>query len=268
MNAAPQLSSASFSAIRELIHALAGIAMSDEKEELVKARLATRLRALKLGGYEEYLDLIQTDRVELSNMVDVLTTNKTSFFREPQHFEYLVERVFPLWRAQRGPRRIWSAGCSSGEEPYTLGMLLNEHLPGHDVRILATDLSLRVLGRAKQAQYAPAVVEDIPAALRSKYLRRAGNSNNFEISSSVTSLVSFARLNLMGAWPMSGPFDLILCRNVMIYFSDETRTVLARRFGELLAPGAPLMIGHAESLAALDQPLELVEPAIYMQPTS
>jgi len=265
MSVIPHLSAASFSAIRQLIFSVAGISMTQEKEELVKARLATRLRELKITGYEEYLDRIQTDKIELSNMVDVLTTNKTSFFREQQHFDYLIAHVFPIWRAERQPRRIWSAGCSSGEEPYTLGMLLREHLPQLDVRILATDLSLRVLTRAKKARYAAAVVDDVPAPLRLKYLQRVPGTGpvSFDVSPDVTSLVSFARLNLMGDWPMRGPFDLILCRNVMIYFSDETRTVLACRFAELLAPGAPLMIGHAESLASLEQPLGLIEPAIY-----
>lgn len=265
MQATPQLSAAAFAEIRQLIFSLAGISMTQEKEELVKARLASRLRELKIAGYEEYLERVKVDRAELSNMVDVLTTNKTSFFREPQHFDYLIQHVFPEWRAQRRPRQIWSAGCSSGEEPYTLAMLLQEHLPQHDVRILATDLSLRVLTRAKQARYAAAVVEDIPATLRSKYLRRVPGAGapSYDVSPDVAARVSFARLNLMGAWPMKGPFDLILCRNVMIYFNDQTRTTLARRFASLLVPGAPLMIGHAESLASLDQPLQLIEPAIY-----
>lgn len=264
MTAVPHLSAASFAAIRQLIFSVAGISMTEEKEELVKARLATRLRELKISAYEDYLDRIQTDRVELSNMVDVLTTNKTSFFREQHHFDYLIEHVFPQWKADRRPRRIWSAGCSSGEEPYTLGMLLREHLPGLDVRILATDLSLRVLTRAKTAQYSEQVVADVPGPLRSRYLTRVGTEPAlYEVSANVRALVSFARLNLMGNWPMRGPFDLILCRNVMIYFGDATRTTLACRFAELLAPGAVLMIGHAESLAALEQPLQLVEPAIY-----
>ena len=265
MSASPHLSAASFSAIRELIFAVAGISMTDEKEELVKARLAKRLRELKISGYEEYLARIQTDRVELSNMVDVLTTNKTSFFREQQHFDYLVEEVFPFWKGARVPRRIWSAGCSSGEEPYTVGMLLREHLPELDVRILATDLSTRVLGRAKEARYTAAVVEDVPQRLRTRFLQRvsSGGQVNYEVSPEVTALVSFARLNLMSDWPMRGQFDLIFCRNVMIYFNDDTRTTLGRRFAEHLAPEGVLMIGHAESLASLDQPLQLIRPAIY-----
>lgn len=265
MSASPHLSAASFAAIRELIFSVAGIAMTDEKEELVKSRLAKRLRELKISGYEEYLARIQTDRVELSNMVDVLTTNKTSFFREAQHFDYLVEHVFPSWKAARTPRRIWSAGCSSGEEPYTLGMLLREHLPQLEVRILATDLSTRVLARAKEAVYSAATVEDVPQRLRTRFLHRApaGGQAGFQVSSEVSSLVSFARLNLMGNWPMRGQFDLIFCRNVMIYFNDDTRTTLGRRFAAQLAPDGVLMIGHAESLAALDQPLQLIRPAIY-----
>jgi chemotaxis protein methyltransferase CheR len=265
MSGSPHLSAASFSAIRALIFSVAGISMTEEKEELVKARLAKRLRELKIDGYEEYLTRIQTDRVELSNMVDVLTTNKTSFFREQQHFDYLVEEVFPTWKATRAPRRIWSAGCSSGEEPYTLGMLLREHLPQLEVRILATDLSTRVLGRAKEARYSAATVEDVPQRFRTKYLQRVttGGQTSFDVSPDVTKLVSFARLNLMGDWPMRGQFDLILCRNVMIYFNDDTRTTLGRRFAEHLAPDGVLMIGHAESLASLDQPLQLIRPAIY-----
>jgi chemotaxis protein methyltransferase CheR len=265
MSASPHLSAASFLAIRELIFAVAGIAMTEEKEELVKARLAKRLRELKIAGYEEYLNRIQTDRVELSNMVDVLTTNKTSFFREKRHFDYLVQEIFPSWKATHAPRRIWSAGCSSGEEPYTLGMLLREHLPQLDVRILATDLSTRVLARAKAARYSAATVEDIPQRLRTRYLHRVTDAGqvSYEVSAEVTALVSLARLNLMGDWPMRGQFDLILCRNVMIYFNHDTRTTLGRRFAELLAPDGALMIGHAESMASLDQPLRLIRPAIY-----
>lgn len=266
MSTAPHLSAASFSAIRALIFDVAGITMSEEKEELVKARLASRLRELKIGGYEAYLEHVKSDQRELSNMVDVLTTNKTNFFREPQHFDYLVEHVFPRWRSSRRPRAIWSAGCSTGEEPYTLGILLREHLPELDVRILATDLSLRVLKRAKEAHYSAACVADVPSTLRVKYLERLRNepSSPYVVSEEVRRLVSFARLNLMGDWPMRGPFDLILCRNVMIYFSDEIRATLACRFATLLAEDAPLFIGHAESLASLSQPLRLVEPAIYV----
>ncbi|HYQ15844.1 MAG TPA: protein-glutamate O-methyltransferase CheR, partial [Polyangiaceae bacterium] len=220
---------------------------------------------LKIAGYEEYLDRIQSDRVELSNMVDVLTTNKTSFFREPAHFDYLTEQVFPAWRASRQPRRIWSAGCSSGEEPYTLGMLVREQLPELDVRILATDLSTRVLHRAKAARYSAAAVQDIPSRLRPRFLQRVVGAAppTYEVSFEAAGLVSFARLNLMGDWPMRGRFDLILCRNVMIYFNDETRAQLGHRFADRLAPGGVLMIGHAESLANLDQPLQLLRPAIY-----
>lgn len=263
MLSAPPLTPAAFDAIRELIGSVAGIAMTAEKEELVKARLASRLRELKLSRYEDYLERVKVDRVELSNMVDVLTTNKTSFFREQPHFDYLVETLFPVWRAERQPRRIWSAGCSSGEEPYTLSMLLQAYLPTLDVRILATDLSLRVLARAKAARYGRSVVQDVPAELRGKYLRPVPGEESFEVTPDVTARVSFARLNLMGDWPMRGPFDLILCRNVMIYFNDETRTTLARRYAELLSPRGVLMIGHAESLASLDQPLKLLKPAVY-----
>jgi chemotaxis protein methyltransferase CheR len=260
---APELTPAAFLSIRQLIHSVAGISMSSEKEELVRSRLAARLRELKLQDYEQYLQRIRGDRVELSNMVDVLTTNKTSFFREPQHFKYLIERVFPVWRAEGTPRQIWSAGCSTGEEPYTLAMLLREHVPAVEARILATDLSLRVLRTAKRAHYTAESVAEIPPALRQKYLRQTRDDGGFDFLPELTGLVAFARLNLIGPWSMRGPFDLILCRNVMIYFDEQTRSLLARRFAELLAPDASLFIGHAESLASLHQPLRLVEPAIY-----
>jgi chemotaxis protein methyltransferase CheR len=199
-------------------------------------------------------------------MVDVLTTNKTSFFREQAHFDYLVEEVFPAWRDSGEPRRIWSAGCSSGEEPYTLGMLLCEHVPNVDTRILATDLSTKVLARAKAARYAASTIESVPWQLRTRYLKACGTSaqREYEVIPAVTSRVSFARLNLMGDWGMRGQFDLILCRNVMIYFTDEIRALLGRRFAERLAPDGVLMIGHAESIASLEQPLRLVRPAIYV----
>ncbi len=228
------LTQQTFTAIRELIFDVAGITITPDKEELVKARLGGRLRALKLPNYEHYLLRVRNDAVELSNMVDMLTTNKTNFFREIRHFQYLSQHVFPRWNAERKPRQIWSAGCSSGEEPYTLSMHLLEELPTLDVRILATDLSTRVLAQAKEATYTEECVSSIPDALRAKYLRATGKSEpkTYKFTPNVTSKVSFARLNLMTEWPMRGQFDLILCRNVMIYFDDNIRTTLARRFAD------------------------------------
>jgi chemotaxis protein methyltransferase CheR len=266
-NAVPHLSAEVFNAIREFIHSVAGISLADEKQELVKSRLAARLRELKLDRYEQYLERIATDGAERSHMVDALTTNKTSFFREEQHFEYLISTLVPLWREEARPLQIWSAGCSTGEEPYTVAMLLCHYLAGHPSRILATDLSNRVLVQGKAGSYSAESVEAIPAWLRAKYVQRQGHgSSAYEVTPEIRQCVSFARLNLAGDWPMRGPFDLILCRNVMIYFRNELRTQLAQRFAELLAPGAHLFIGHAESLNGLDHPFGLVRPSIYQAP--
>ncbi|MDQ2643049.1 MAG: protein-glutamate O-methyltransferase CheR [Myxococcota bacterium] len=265
-HAVPVLTPEVFAEVRELILGIAGIVLSHEKEELVKSRLASRLKQLRLSSYEQYLASAKTDRRELSNLVDVLTTNKTSFFREEHHFEFLQYQLFPSWAALGRPVRIWSAGCSTGEEPYSLAMLCRQHLPGCEVRILATDISLRVLKHAKAARYAEQQISAVPHTLRARFVRKPSRSDAeklHEITEEARSMVSFARLNLLGDWPMRGQFDLILCRNVMIYFDDDTRTQLACRFAERLAPGAPLFIGHAESLGALTQPLQCIEPAVY-----
>jgi chemotaxis protein methyltransferase CheR len=262
----PILTPEVFAEVRDLILGIAGIVLSHEKEELVKSRLASRLKHLKLSSYEQYLAGVKNDRQELSNLVDALTTNKTSFFRENHHFEFLQYRLFPSWAGLGRPVQIWSAGCSTGEEPYSLAMLCRQHLPACEVRILATDISLRVLSQAKAARYPEEQVSGIPHALRARFVRKPSKGDPeplHEISDEARSMVSFARLNLLGPWPMRGQFDLILCRNVMIYFDDDTRTQLACRFAERLGPQAPLFIGHAESLSALQQPLHLIEPAVY-----
>lgn len=267
MTAGPALSQQTFASIRELIFNLAGITLTEDKDELIKARLGSRLRVLGIADYTHYLDRVRRDPGEFSNMVDLLTTNKTSFFREQHHYDFILRNVLPRWREERRPRQIWSAGCSSGEEPYSIAMLLREHLPAADVRILATDLSRRVLTQAKEGVYPEETVSTIPAEYRGKYLRARGPGmpRSYQVLPTVSSMVSFARLNLMAEWPMRGPFDLILCRNVMIYFDDTIRTQLARRFAEKLAPEACLFIGHAESLFSLSQPLRMIEPAIYVR---
>lgn len=244
---------------------VAGISISDEKEELVRARLMTRLRELKISRYEDYLARIEHDPLELSNMVDVLTTNLTSFLREQQHFDFLSSEIFPRWRMLPGPFQIWSAGCSTGEEPYSIAMRISEELPRASVRILATDLSLRVLRRAKAGVFSEKAVESLPSALRGKYLCRVPGAApaTYAVKPELKAMVAFARLNLMGPWPMRGPFDLIFCRNVMIYFNDDTRTTLACRFAEMLGPEGYLFIGHSESLTSLQHPLQLILPAIY-----
>jgi len=266
----PALSPTEFRRVAELTRSVAGINLQPGKEGLVRARLGRRLRALGLDGFPAYLARLDADAdgSELKAMVDALTTNKTSFFREAPHFEYLAASVLPaLVAAGRAPV-LWSAGCSSGEEPYSLAMVLRDELPAPllaAARILATDISARVLERAMAARYAPDAVADVPDVMRHRHLTRLADGE-WAVAPETRRLVHLARLNLMGHWPMRGPFDAIFCRNVMIYFDKPTQMRLVARFAELLAPGGYLFVGHSESLTGLAHGFAYVQPAVYRRP--
>jgi len=262
------LSNQLFAKIADTVYRLCGINLPPGKEELVKVRLGKRLRALGLGSYKAYLDLVQRDAQELALMIDALTTNKTSFFREPQHFEFLRQHAPSLLTAKRV--RLWSAGCSSGEEPFTLAIVLSEafsDLARRDLRILATDLSSRMVARVREAVYDEEVLREVPAALLQKYFERVPTKEGpaYRASEALRSLVRVAQLNLMEPWPMKGPFDAIFCRNVMIYFDKATQGRLVQRFGEYLKPGGHLFVGHSESLTGLSHELRYVKPAVYVK---
>lgn len=266
----PELDTATFDEVRDMLYRLCGIHMDEGKLGLVRSRLAKQVRARGLGGYAEYLAAVRSDPsgVELSEMIDVLTTNKTSFFREAEHFEYLVARVLPELRARSGAVRIWSAGCSSGEEPYTIAMTLRDAWPdigARDVRILATDISSRVLERAQSGVYPASVTGGLPATiLRRHFVREPGErEDSYRVVDSTRALVRFARLNLMAQWPMRGPFDAIFCRNVMIYFDRPTQERLVGRFWGALRAGGHLFIGHSESLNGMTHSFKYVQPAVY-----
>lgn len=270
MSAATQsLNPKQFTVISEQVHRLAGIRLPVGKEGLVQARLSKRLRALKLESFDDYLQRVESDRTgaELALMIDLLTTNKTSFFRESQHFDFLRDEILPPLAASREPLRIWSAACSTGEEPYTIAMVLREALPDidrKDLRVLATDISERVLNQARAGEYARSTLADVPAALLNRYYEPvAGKADFRRAASSLRRLIRFARLNLMDPWPMRGPFQVIFCRNVMIYFDRPTQQKLVQRFWELLEPGGHLLVGHSESLTALDHRFDYVQPATY-----
>ena len=258
-----QLSKGALDRIRELIYGVAGITLGHDKDSMIRARLAGRLRALHVSSYESYLERVSRDRDELSQLVDLLTTNKTSFFREMQHFEFIASELIPHWQRRGREVRIWSAACSTGEEPYSVALMMRSLMPGLPARILATDISKRVLTAARSARFARSLETSIPAEYRHYLTRVRDDDGRFEFKDEVRKMVSFARLNLMEDWPMRDPFDLILCRNVMIYFDPETRASLARRFAECLADDGTLFIGHTESLHNLDQPLCRLRPAIY-----
>ena len=259
-----------------LVTSVCGIKLGDGKEELVKARLGKRIRSLGMTGFAEYLDHLRDNgRVELPKLLDAISTNVTSFFRESDHFEYLRNSLLPRIvqrEKQRGRRlRIWSAGCSSGEEPYSIAIHLREGLPDlerWDVKILATDLSMEALQRGTVGSYEAGKLAEMPPQILRRYFRPEGarGASSYRVCDQIRSLVHFAPLNLMQRWPMRGPFDAIFCRNVMIYFDKPTQGRLVGRFSELLPPGGALIMGHSESLAGVATELRCVQPTIHEKP--
>lgn len=263
-----ELSEVQFSRVSTLVYQVSGLNLHEGKFGLVRSRLASKVREAGLKDVDSYLARLHADRSgrELALLVDALTTNKTSFFREPRHFELLRQQVLPELQQLRRPLRMWSAGCSSGEEPYTLAMvLLDEAGRAPNAKILATDISERMLSRARQGVYADEAVQDVPAQLRQQFLVRA-QPHGYTVAEPVRALVRFAQLNLMAAWPMRRRFDLICCRNVMIYFDKATQQRMVERFWAALAPGGWLFVGHSESFAGLDHGFSYIEPAVYRRP--
>ncbi len=262
-----------FDRVSTIMYEISGVNLTASKRELVRARLSKRMRDLGSTSFSDYVRFVESEegREELARMVDHLTTNKTSFFRELPHFVFLREEILPRYTDCRKALRIWSAGCSSGEEPYSLSILLHQvfrDVGRRDMRILGTDLSRRALVRAREGVYEEHQMEGIPDALRRQYFLPvpggAGEPVRYSVSPQVRSLVKLAPLNLMERWPMRGPFDVIMCRNVMIYFDRETRERLVQRFARLLSPEGYLMVGHSESLNGLTHTLQYVQPAVYL----
>ena len=248
-----------FQRIRRIINEIAGIALAEGKRELVYSRLSRRLRQLGLRRFDEYCRLLETggeDNPELGEFVNALTTNLTSFFREPHHFDFLGKELLPALMRERSLSnrriRIWSAGCSTGEEPYSIAMVLREALPavGWDVKILATDLDSNVLATADRGVYDANRVKDLSEIRLRRWFQRSrdAQSGQVRVAPELRDLIVFRRLNLMLDWPMSGPFDVIFCRNVVIYFDKPTQRVLFERFADLLAERGHLFVGHSESL--------------------
>ncbi|MHB8079293.1 MAG: CheR family methyltransferase [Candidatus Krumholzibacteriia bacterium] len=260
-----------FRQFADIAYARAGIRLNDGKESLVSARIAKRIRALGLGSDREYLEFLQADESgeELVQFLDVISTNFTFFLREPDHFDLLAAHLRACVDEGRRELTIWSAASSTGEEPYSLAITALEALEGSGarVRILATDISTRVLATAGRGVYDAARLEKLSRAQRAKYFERLqtpDGEESYVVRPEVRKLLVFQRLNLARPpFPMKGPFDAIFCRNVMIYFDAPVRQGLVREFERLLGPGDPLMIGHSESLTGLQTRLLTIQPSVY-----
>lgn len=262
----PALNDQEFRQFSELIYRIAGISMSPAKKPLISGRLVKRLRQHGLSRYEDYFRLITSPqgKEELQEAVDALTTNETHFFREPKHFEYLRRQVIPARQPGRG-LRIWSAACSSGEEPYSIAMLLDELLGGEPWEVVGSDISARVLERARSGLFPMERMPEIPKAYLQRYcLKGVGEyDGTLLIEKFLRQRVRFLAHNLMQPPPQLEPFDVIFLRNVMIYFDLETKRQVVGRLLPLLRPGGHFLIGHSESLNGVTDALQARAPAIY-----
>jgi chemotaxis protein methyltransferase CheR len=267
-----QLQEPDFQKLRDLIYSSCGIHLVPAKKTMVELRLRKRLQALGMQSFREYREFVmgKGGDGELTAMIDLITTNKTDFYREPAHFEFLTRVVIPSLSAGYGrPLRVWSAGCSSGEEPYSLAMVLSEYAEqhnGYQFSILATDISTRVLEKARVGIYDVDAIGPIPAEVRRKHLLRSRDRANprARIAPETRARVDFQRLNLMEQeFHLPWPMDIIFCRNVVIYFDKQTQEQLTRRFVRNLCSKGYLFMGHSETLHGFDVPLVQVAPTVY-----
>lgn len=263
----PVLNDQEFAQFQRLIFDIAGIHLAPAKKVMVAGRLGRRIRAHNLTSFGDYFRLIQQREDERQLAVDLLTTNETYFFREPKHFEFLRGRILPGLR--RGePLRVWSAACSSGEEPYSIAMLLAAELGMSGWELLASDISTQVLAKARGGLYPMSRTELIPRDYLQRFcLKGVGEqAGMLLVDKPLRERVGFRQLNLNNTLPSLPPFDLVWLRNVMIYFQLDTKREVVRRVAQQLKPGGYLFIGHSESLNGLDVGLELVQPSIYRRP--
>ena len=266
-----ELSDKDFELFRSLIYSSSGISLSEDKKHLLRNRLAKILRQGNFASYRDYYKHVTEDQSgrELIKLIDRISTNLTYFFREPKHFDLLEAKVVPaLLEEKRGKGerrlRVWSAACSTGEEPYSLLMTLLpllEPLQAWDFRLLGSDISTQVLATAKAGVYSKEQIKGRYASHANRFFQRS--RGGLIIKPSLKRFVTFARINLQEPFPVKGPFDLIFCRNVMIYFDLKTRERLVNRFFDVLAPGGHLFIGHSENLTGLKHHLKYVCPAVY-----
>ena len=264
-----------FEFLRELIKARTGIQLGQKKREMVYGRLVRRLRALELESFEAYCRFVDgaDGENELLAMVNAITTNLTRFFREDHHFDHLAKEVLPAIAAReaKSPRprlRIWSAGCSSGEEPYSIAMTVLDtiaDLSCWDARVLATDLDTEMVRHGSEGRYDIGALKTIPPQFRGRFTTRSGRdaAEHFEMADDLKQLITFKALNLLEPWPMKGPFDVVFCRNVVIYFDRPVRVALFKRIADILVDGGHLFIGHSESLLGISDRFELIGKTTY-----
>lgn len=272
--AAPAVGDAEFAFFRDLIHARTGIALKDCKRSLVAARLARRLRELGLDSFSDYRRFLEgsdPSGTELGLMINCITTNKTSFFREEEHFAILKDHILAADHARQKVYRIWSSACSTGEEPYSIAIAALAASRPMEVRILASDLDTEVLTRAQQAVYPIDSLDEMDDALKRRYfLRGCGEcAGRVLVKLEVRALVTFRHINLVEEpWAIRTHFDAIFCRNVIIYFDRETQRRLFGRLTQYLAPGGLLFVGHSETLYWLDELLVPLDHSVYRARTS
>jgi len=265
-------SEADFRTLARLAYEHAGIALSDSKRNLVYSRVSRRLRTLRLQSFQDYCEFLTENANEIENFINSISTNHTKFFREAHHFEHLHEHVAAPFARQAGRAgsrlRIWSAGCSSGEEPYTIAVVLAREIrdfSSRDIRILATDIDTDVLTKGARGEFAVSTIDEVPGAYQTFFSQKMGEGTSAKVimDEEIRSMIAFRRLNLMHEWPFQGLFDAIFCRNVMIYFDAPTKAALVERFTRQLKPEGWLYIGHSESLIGSHPGLELVGRTTY-----
>lgn len=261
-----KLKTQEFQKVREIIHDYSGIFIQEGKEALVQSRMMKRVRKLGMRSFSEYLNYVDSDKSgnEFLALVDVLTTNKTNFFREAKHFDFIQSQVLPNMHGRS--IKWWSAGCSTGEEPITSAITLLEAKKAtgwSSAKILATDLSRDVLQVAKNGIYPANKMMDVPGYILDKYFHEIDGA--YHVANNVRKMITYGRLNLANKWPLKGPFQVIMCRNVMIYFNRQTQFELINKFHNLLEGGGYLFLGHSESIPKETRGFKNLAPAVYQK---
>ncbi len=264
MTAALAMSDGEFAHFRDLIGSTIGIHLSDAKQSLLAGRLAARLRELQCATFDDYYQLVRRDTVKRQTLVDSICTSTTSFFREPQQFRFLESVVYPTWSAMARPIRIWSAACATGQEPFSIAMSVRTAFPDARVEIVATDVSQRALDRAREGMWDLAFAREIPEPHLKTFMLRGKTNGKMKATEEIASMISFRRLNLHADdFTALGTFDVIFCRNVLIYFSAEARRSVLERSMRRLHPDGHLLLGHSESLNGITTKMRSVGPTVY-----